>query len=305
MEWLNYHHLFYFFTAVREGGISRAAKVLRLAQPTVSAQLKTLETSLGEPLFTRSGRKLILTDVGQVVYRYATEIFSLGRELQDTVRGRPTGKPLRLTVGVADVLPKLIAYRLLEPALKLDVPVHLVCAEDRPERLIAELVSHSYDVVLTDAPVPASSPVRAFSHLLGESAVALFAAPRLAASLRKDFPASLTGAPMLLPAEHTSLRRTLTEWFDARGLRPRVLGEFQDTALLTAFGQAGIGVFPAPMVIAQEVKKQSGAELLGVVPGVRERFYAVTVERRLKHPAVVALSEKARGELFAPEPRAR
>jgi LysR family transcriptional activator of nhaA len=298
MEWLNYHHLLYFWAVAREGGVTRASEQLRLAQPTISGQLKALEEALGEKLFERTGRRLVLTDVGRVVYRYADEIFSLGRELQDTLKGRPTGRPVRFTVGVADAVPKLVAYRLLRPALTLPEPVHVVCREDKPDRLLAELSVHSLDLVLSDAPASPAVKVKAYSHLLGETVVAFFGSDALAARHRKGFPRSLEGAPVLLPTEGSSLRRSLEQWFDAEGLRPRVVGEIEDSALLKVFGQAGTGLFPAPVAIEAEIRAQFGVKVAGRVETVKERFYALSAERKLKHPAVVAIREAARSQLF-------
>ena len=298
MEWLNYHHLLYFWTVAREGGVTRASEQLRLAQPTISGQLKALEEALGEKLFERTGRRLVLTDVGRVVYRYADEIFTLGRELQDTLKGRPTGRPVRFTVGVADAVPKLVAYRLLQPALTLPEPVHVVCREDKPERLLSELGLHSLDLVLSDAPASPGVNVKAYSHLLGETPVAFFGTEALAAAHGKGFPRSLDGAPVLLPTEGSSLRRSLEQWFDAEGLRPRVVGEIEDSALLKVFGQAGTGLFPAPVAIEAEIRVQFGVRVVGRVDAVKARFYALSAERKLKHPAVLAIREAARSELF-------
>jgi LysR family transcriptional activator of nhaA len=298
MEWLNYHHLLYFWLVAREGSVTRASEQLGLAQPTVSGQLKALEDALGERLFTRAGRRLVLTEVGSLVYRYAEEIFTLGRELQDTLKDRPSGRPLRFTVGVADVVPKLIAHRLLAPALALPGAVHLVCREDRPERLLAELAAHALDLVLADAPVPPGARVKAYSHLLGETPIAFFGSAALAAAHRRGFPRSLDGAPLLLPTENTSLRRALEQWLDHEGIRPRVVGEFEDSALLKVFGQAGLGLFPAPALIEPQLRAQHGVRLVGRTAGVRERFYAISAERRVKHPAVVAITTAARLELF-------
>lgn len=298
MEWLNYHHLLYFWMVAREGSVTRASAELRLAQPTISTQLRMLEESLGEKLFARQGRNLVLTDVGREVYRYADEIFSLGREMLDVIRNRAPGRALRLAVGIADVLPKLVVYRLLEPVRKLDQPVHIICREGKPEPLLAELAIHKLDLVLADSPVGANTSVRAFHHLLGECGVTFFAKPPLAARYRKGFPKSLQGAPMLLPVEGSVLRRSLGQWFAAQGIRPNVVGEFEDGALLKAFGAAGAGVFPSPAVIEAEVRKQYDVQVVGRVESVRERFYAVSHERRLKHPAVVAVCEAAREELF-------
>lgn len=299
MEWLNYHHLRYFWAAAKEGGVTRASEKLNISQPTVSAQIRDLEEALGAKLFARAGRRLVLTDVGRVAYRYADEIFGLGRELLDTVKGRSTGRAPRLAVGIANVVPKLIAYRLLEPALALDPPVQIVCHEDKPERLLAELAVHELDLVLSDAPVGPGLSVRAYNHVLGECGVAIFGTEKLAAAHRARFPRSLDGAPFLLPTPGTTLGRSLEEWFDAQGIRPRVVGHFEDSALLKVFGQAGRGLFPAPAAIEAEVMREHGVRRVGAVDSVRERFYAISVERKLKHPAVLAISGAARAMLFA------
>ena len=297
MEWLNYHHLRYFWAVAREGSVTRASEKLHISQPTVSAQIRELEEALGEKLFARAGRSLALTEVGRVVFRYADEIFGLGRELLDTVKGRPTGRPARLTVGLANVVPKLIAYRLLEPALRLPEPVLIECVEDRPERLLADLALHALDLVIADAPVGPGVKVRAYSHLLGETAIGVYGMPELTGG-RRAFPGCLEGAPFLLPGQATTLRRELDHWLDARKLRPRVVGEFDDPALLNVFGQAGRGLFAAPLAIEKEMRRQLGVRRLGVIPEIKERFYAISVERRLKHPAVLAISQAARETLF-------
>jgi LysR family transcriptional activator of nhaA len=298
MERLNYHHLFYFWVTARQGSVTRASEELDVAQPTVSGQLRALEKALGEKLFTRAGRSLALTEMGRTVYHYADAIFSLGRELQDTVRSRPTGRPLRFTVGVADVVPKLVAYRLLEPALKLPQTIRLICREDRSERLLSELALHNIDLVLADAPVGSTVSVRAFNHLLGESGVTFFGTTALARIHRRGFPRSLAGAPFLLPTHNTSLRRSLEHWFDAEGIHPTIKSEFEDSALLNIFGRAGVGLFAAPSVIENEIVRQHEVRIVGRVEAIRERFYAISVERRLKHPAVVAISQSARRKLF-------
>jgi LysR family transcriptional activator of nhaA len=297
MEWLNYHHLLYFWLAAKQGSVTEAAAELRLAQSTVSAQIRQLEHVLDERLFRRDGRRLVLTEVGRTVYRYAEEIFGLGRELLDVVKDRPTGRPLRFSVGIADQVPKLIAHSLLAPALALDVPVRIVCHEGKRANLLGELATHQLDVVITDAPLGPDMHVRAFNHLLGESGVSIFGTAARVRDLRRRFPASLTGAPMLLPTEGTTLRRTLDQWFTAHDIRPNIVGEFDDTALLKVFGQAGVGVFPAPTALDKAIRRQYGVALAGRLDDVRERFYAISVERRLKHPAVVAISEAARATL--------
>lgn len=297
MEWLNYHHLFYFWTVAREGSVTRAAAELRLAQPTVSAQIKRLEDALGEPLFQRKRRRLVLTDVGQLAFRYAEEIFTLGREFRDAVRGRPTGRPLRFAVGLANAVPKLVAYRLLQPAL--DSGVHLLCVEDTRERLFADLAIHALDLVLSDLPLDPSAQIRAFNHVLGECDVEIYASPRLAKRLRRGFPRSLDGAPFILPREHGPLRRGLERWFEATGVRPRVVSEVDDSALIKVLGQGSVGLFAGPSVIHRAICRQYDVVRVGRVPAVRERFYAISAERRLKHPAVIAITETARRDLFS------
>jgi LysR family transcriptional activator of nhaA len=298
MPWLNYHHLLYFFTVARDGSIVRAAETLRLTQPTISGQIKALEDALGERLFERQGRRLVLTETGRVVYRYASEIFALGRELVDAIGDRPTGRPLRLVVGVADQLPKMLVHRLLLPALTLPGGVQIVCREDKTDRLLAALAVHDLDVVLADAPMSAGVSVRAYSHLLGECGVTFCAARPLAARLRRRFPRSLDGAAMLLPTDNVATRRSLDAWFDSEGVRPRIVAEVEDSAVLKAFGHAGAGVFPVAAVVEPDVVRQYGVGIVGRTEAVRERFYAISVERRLKHPAVVAITERARSDLF-------
>jgi len=298
MERLNYHHLLYFWMVAREGTVARAATQLRLAQPTLSGQVHALEDALGEKLFERAGRGLRLTEMGKVVYRYADEIFALGRELAGSVKGRPSGRPLRLAVGVSDAMPKLVAYRLIEPALALPQSVRLVVHEQSTERLLAALALHELDVVLTDRVAPPGVSVRAFNHLLGDCGVTLFAAPRVAARYRRGFPRGLDGAPFLLPGETSTLRRGLEQWFEKQRIQPRIVGEFDDSTLIKVFGQAGKGVFAAPSIIESSVRRQYGVSIVGRLERVREHFYAVSAERRIKHPAVVAITESARRELF-------
>lgn len=295
---LNYHHLLYFWTVVRESGVSAASRKLHVAQPTVSEQLKVLEEVLGLELFSRQGGKLVLTEDGAHVYRYADEIFTLGQELQESLHGRPARRRPRLMVGISEAVPKLVASRLLEPILRLPEEVRLVCHESTQERLLAELAVHALDVVIADAPVGTDSNVRAYNHLLGDSGVTLFARKEQAERLRRHFPRSLDGVPFLLPTENNSLRRALTRWLADAKLQPRIRGEFQDSALLKAFGQLGAGVFPGPTLIEEEIRRQYGVEVVGRLEEVRERFYAITVERKLHHPAVKAIYRAAREELF-------
>ena len=297
MEWLNYHHLLYFWTVARLGGVARASEDLRLTQATVSAQLKSLEAALDEKLFRKSGRHLVLTETGKLVFRYADEIFSLGREMLGTLKGRPEGRLARLNVGVTDVVPKLVAYQLIEPALKLKDAYRIVCREGTNEELLPALAVHDLDVVLSDAPVGSALNVKAFHHLLGECDVLLFANVRLAPIYRRNFPGSLDVAPFLLPTRNTILRRSLDQWFDQHGIQPKIVAEFEDNALLMAFGQHGAGIFAAPAVIKREVERKYDVKVIGEVDGVHEHFYAVSLDRKLKHPAVLAISEAARARL--------
>jgi LysR family transcriptional activator of nhaA len=295
---LNYNHLYYFWRVAREGGVARAAAALHLTPQTVSGQLRALEQALGDRLFARAGRRLALTDTGRLVLDYADDLFRIGAEMKEALAGRAGGRPLAFTVGVVDAVPKMIAYRLLEPALRLGEPVRIVCREGKLEALLAELAVHKLDIVLADSPLGAGATVRAFNHLLGECGVAFFAARKLAAAYRKRFPKSLDGAPLLLPAASTAVRGALMQWLDRQGIRPRIAGEFEDSALMKAFGRAGVGAFVAPRTIEREVVRQYDVQPIGATDEVRERFYAISAERKLRHPAVVAVTEAARLELF-------
>ncbi|MCA9543884.1 MAG: transcriptional activator NhaR [Myxococcales bacterium] len=302
MEWLNYHHLFYFWMVAREGSVAQASRELNLTPQTISAQIRTLESYLDEQLFERRGRRLHLTGVGQFVFEYAETIFATGREMLDALRKRPSGAPMKLVVGVTDAMPKLVVHRLLQPALELDPPVRLAVTEAPADELLADLAVHRVDLVLTDAPVTPRVKVRAYNHQLGECGVTFMAAPKLAATLRKDFPRSLDGAPVLLPTSDTMLRRSLDSYFERHRVRPNIVGEFADSALMKVFGQHGNGVFAIPDWVTAAVQEQYHVEPVGPAEGVVERFYAISVERRLKHPAVVAISEAARNDLGHSEP---
>jgi LysR family transcriptional regulator, transcriptional activator of nhaA len=296
MEWLNYHHLFYFWRTARCGSIAKAAEELRLSPPTLSAQVRQLEAALGEPLFSREGRRMLLTDVGRVVLGYAEEIFMRGREMVDTVKGR-SAAPTRLVVGISDFLPKLVAWRLLQPALA-GTGVRVVCRENSHDRLLAALAVHELDVVLSDSPASSALGVRAHNHPLGECGLSFFAAPALAKTLRGKPPKCLDGAPMLMPTDVAVLRHSLDGWFIRHDIHPRVVGEFDDRALLMTFGQAGAGVFAAPSVIETEVIKQHRVRVLGRTSEIRERYFAISADRRLRHPAVAALTTAARHAMF-------
>jgi LysR family transcriptional regulator, transcriptional activator of nhaA len=297
VEWLNHHHLLYFWTVAKEGSIARASEVLHLTPQAISAQIKTLEESLGVDLFERAGRGLKLTDTGELVRRYAEDIFTLSRELLDTVKGRPIDRPRLLRVGVADALPKLICHRLLEPALHTPEPVQLICREEGLEILLAELALHRLDMVLSDAPLPPTVRVKAYNHLLGQSGILWMASEGLASELRGDFPRSLNGAPMLVPTADTAVRRSLDLWLQRHDVRPRIVGEIADSALLMAFGEAGEGLVPVSEIVAEQVKRHYSLFEVAPAEGVIESYYAITVERRVRHPAVAAICEQARATL--------
>lgn len=300
MEWLNYHHLLYFWVVAREGSIVAASRELRLAQPTISGQIRRLEDVLGQKLFTRKGRNIVLTDEGRLAFRYAEEIFGLGREFLDTVKGRPSSRPIRLVVGVSGALAKSVVKRVLEPVFGLGKDVQVVCRDDRSvEAFMGELAQNEVDVVLSDAPAGPGSSVRAFSHLLGECGTAFFAAPPLAKRIRRGFPRSLDGAPFLAPGIDSTLRRALREWFETRDIRPQVVAELDDAALAKILGEAGLGVFVAPDVIEKEVRDRYHVQVVGRAEKLLQRVYAISLERKIKHPGVVAICEAARKSVFA------
>ena len=298
MDQPNFRYLLYFWTVAHEGSIQAACKKLFVSQPTVSTQIQALERSLGQPLFHRRGRRLELTEMGHMALRYADEIFTLGHELTEIFRGRPAGGAIRFTVGVADVVPKLIAYRLLAPALELPGGVELICREGKSDKLLADLAIHELDLVLSDAPVGPNVNVRAYSHLLGESPLAVFGTAALARKYRSRFPHSLAEAPLLLPAESCTIRRTLNQWLFTHGITPHVAGQFEDSALLKAFGHAGVGLFFAPLAITGEIEQQYGVEQIAQCLDVREHFFAISIERRIRHPAVLAISQAAKQQLL-------
>lgn len=302
LDWINFHHLLYFRAVAREGGVVKAARRLHVSPPTVSAQLKQLESQLGAPLFLRTGRSLVLTDLGHTVLRYADGVFDLGEELKAAVRLGEDPQPTRFTVGLSMAVPKLIAHQLLKPALELETPIELVCIEGDPDALIAKLATYAIDLVLTDAPRGAELAVRAFDHLLGECGVTFFARKDLAEQLSPEFPRSLDGAPMLLPTPIAAVRTSLEHWFQDLAIRPRGIAAFDDSALLKVFGATGTGVFAVPTAIEDQVAAQYAVHVVGRTEDVRERYYAISVERRLQHPAVVAISEGARGRLFGAPP---
>jgi LysR family transcriptional activator of nhaA len=291
---INYKHLHYFWVVAKQGGIARASERLHLTPQTISGQISLLEDSIGEALFSKAGRGLELTETGRMVLSYADEIFSVGGELEDALRNLPPDRPMVFKVGIADVVPKTIAYRLLAPALSLPDPVRIICRENNLASLLAELALHRVDMVIADGPIPPGINVRGFNHVLGECGISFLAVPNLVRSLRKDFPRSLNGAPLLIPSETNLVQAKLLQWFDSRHIYPRIVGEFDDSALMKVFGQAGAGIFIIPTPIATEVAKQYGVRIIGSTDEVREQYYAISVERRISHPAVSAVTEAAR-----------
>ncbi len=299
MEWLNYHHLLYFWVVAKEGSVVAAGKELRLAHPTISGQIHKLEQSLGEKLLVRQGRNLVLTEAGRVAFRYADEIFTLGREFLGTVKGRSSGRPARLVVAISNVLPKDLVRRILEPVFQFDPDIRLVCREDRStEAFMGELATHAIDLLLADAPAGPGTAVRAFSHLIGECGTVLFATASLATSLKRRFPRSLDGAPFLLPRGNSMLRRGLDAWFDSHGIRPKIVAELDDTALARTFGEAGLGVFAMPSVVRKDIERRFQVKCISEIDELRQRFYAISIERKIRHPAVIAIREAAKARLF-------
>jgi LysR family transcriptional activator of nhaA len=293
MEWLNYHHLRYFYVVAKEGSLKAAADKLHVSQPSISEQIKELEESLGEPLFRRSGRSNVLTDAGQITFRYAGEIFGLGAELVTTIKRRPGVTSLRLYVGVADSVPKLVVNEILKPVIAMPQAVHIICREGKFNDLLTQLSSHQLDIVLADEEPASDLEIRTFSHFLGESGITFCAAGKLAEKLRHGFPQSLNDAPALLPGENTAMRRSLEKWFHEHGIHPRVLAEFDDAALMKVMAAEGRGFIPVPSVVLHEALTRYGFKVIGATDSCRDRFYAVTAERRITHPAVAQITQKA------------
>jgi len=298
MRHLNYSHLHYFWTVAREGSIARASQSLHLTPQTISGQLKLLDEAVGQALFNRVGRRLVLSDMGKVVFEYADEIFAVGAELASVVRGNHASGPKSLAVGIVNSMPKLIAERIIAPALTAEEPIRVRCHEASLEQLLSELAVHKLDLVLSDQPVPDGLNLKAYNHRLGTSGLSFFVQRRQARRYRGRFPDSLSEAPMLLPSPNSALRRRLDDWFESRQLSPRIVGEFDDSALLKAFGEAGAGLFAGPSVIEDEICRMYRTSVIGQTDEIRERFYAISPERRLKHTAVVLVTDIARSDLF-------
>jgi LysR family transcriptional activator of nhaA len=296
---LNLKHLRYFWSVASHGSIARAAESLYLTPQTISGQLRELEEQVGAKLFQRDGRQLVLTETGRMVFSYADEMFRLGLELQDVLAGRTPGSAITVKVGIAMVVPKLLTYRVLEPVLQMPEPINLVCHEAPLVDLLADLSVHKLDVVLADSPVSPALNIRAYNHALGESGISFFGVPQTAARLREGFPESLAGVKMLMPSVGSNLRRSLENWFERYAIQPVVVAEFEDRALMKAFGERGSGIFTSPTAVEQDVTSKYGVEVIGRTEEVAERYYIISPERRIKHPAVTAITEAARSRLFA------
>jgi len=305
MNWLNYHHLYYFWMVVRHNSVTRASQALHLSQPTVSAQVHQLENALKAKLLVRQRRGMKLTPVGRSVYRYADEIFTLGRELQEAVTGHQEQQVLRLAMGVADVVPKLVAQKLLIPLLQQEKPIRVVCREDRPERLLTELSLQELDLVLADSPATPAEQERMVVTAIEECSVCVYGSPALRRAYKGKFPRSLSGAPMLLPTAGTMLRSAIDRWFFSERIQPRVVGEFDDSALLKAFGQEGIGLFVAPSGVEQEICKQFDVVVIGRIESIRERFYIMVLESRIDDPPIARVLDVARRGIWGKRNRKR
>jgi LysR family transcriptional activator of nhaA len=299
VDYLNFHHLRYFWTVARKGGVRKAAEALHVSQPSISAQLRLLEETLGEKLFKRSGRNLVLTETGHLVLSYADEIFSVGRELMSAVKQRPTERALRLSIGITDALSKLITFEILKAAFQSTDPIHVICREGEIGPLVHQLQTHRLDIVLADEPASSALKAKTFNHRLGRSGITFCAMPALAAKLRRKFPQSLDGAPALLPSENMGMRMALETWFDAQGIRPRVIGEFEDSALMEVCSSGGRGFTVVHTVVDRAALKHYGLRVIAKVEDCWSDFYAITAERRVKHPGAVAITRHAYGKIFA------
>jgi LysR family transcriptional activator of nhaA len=298
MDWLNYHHLFYFWLTVKTGTVAAAADSLQLARPTVAAQLKDLEKSMGKKLFEKQGRGLVLTEFGQQVHQYAEEIFALGHELREFIKTGHEGNRKRFVVGLPDVVPKHVVFELLKPALHMPNRPRTVCYEGKLNQLLADLALHKLDVVISDSPAPTTMEFKVYTHKLGECGTSMLATPALINKCERNFPHSLTNAPCLLPTSQTAVRRSLDIWMDDNDIFPDIVAEFEDSALLKVFGQAGEGIFPVPTAIEALVTKQYGVGLVGRIPDVLHKFYAISAEKKVHHDATLLVVKQARSKLF-------
>ena len=295
---LNYRQLHYFWVVAKTGSIVRACEQLNLTPQTISGQISLLEQTFGVALFQKVGRQLELTEAGRQALPYAEQMFQLGNELEAMLRTQPNEQQILFRVGVADVVPKSIVYRLIAPTMELSEPIRITCREDKLERLLADLAIQRLDLVISDSPMPSHLDIKGYSQKLGECGVSFFATRALAATYGKDFPHGMQGAPLLIPGQQTVVRSRLMRWFAEQNVQPKIVGEFDDSALMKAFGKSGSGIFIAPSVIADEVMEQYDVELIGQTDAVTESFYAISVERKVKHPGIVAITEGARRQLF-------
>lgn len=294
VEFLNYHHLRYFWTVAKEGSLRRASELLRVSQPSICTQIKLLEASLGESLFRPSGRSLELTEFGQLICGYAEDIFTLGSEILRATKQAPSVRALRLQVGVVDSFPKLMSYEILRPVLEHQPPVQLICQEGKLADLVSQLNTHRIDVVLSDEPASPGIAGRVFNHALGSSDITFCAMPHLAKKLKGRFPKNLNGAPALLPTHNCNLRRDLEKWFESTGVQPRAVAEFEDTAMMKIVATSGLGVIAVPTVVASEAIERYGFVPIGRTKEVEIQFYAITAERRFTHPAILAITRRLR-----------
>ncbi len=295
---LNYRQLHYFWVVAKTGSIVRACEQLNLTPQTISGQLSLLEQTYGVELFKRVGRQLELTETGRIALPYAEQMFQLGGELEALLRAQPDEQQILFRVGVADVVPKSIVYRLIAPTMALSEPIRITCREDQLERLLADLAIQRLDLVISDSPMPSHLDIKGYSQKLGECGVSFFATASLAKAYGQNFPHGMQGAPLLIPGQQTVVRSRLMRWFAEQNVQPKIVGEFDDSALMKAFGKSGSGIFIAPSVIADEVMEQYDVELIGQTDAVTESFYAISVERKVKHPGIVAITEGARRQLF-------
>ncbi|WP_110949539.1 transcriptional activator NhaR [Pseudomonas bohemica] len=295
---LNYRQLHYFWVVAKTGSIVRACEQLNLTPQTISGQLSLLEQTYGVELFKRVGRQLELTETGRIALPYAEQMFQLGGDLEALLRAQPDEQQILFRIGVADVVPKSIVYRLIAPTMALSEPIRITCREDQLERLLADLAIQRLDLVISDSPMPSHLDIKGYSQKLGECGVSFFATGALAATYGQNFPKGMQGAPLLIPGQQTVVRSRLMRWFAEQNVQPKIVGEFDDSALMKAFGKSGSGIFIAPSVIADEVMEQYDVELIGQTDAVTESFYAISVERKVKHPGIVAITEGARRQLF-------
>lgn len=289
---MNLKHLYYFWKVAKHGGVVRAAEAIHISPQTLSGQIKLLEERIGTVLFSRQGRSLELTEAGKLALEYADEMFTLGAELDRVLREYPHGRAIEFRVGVSDALPKSLAYRLLRPAIKLDVPVRIVCREWRLDRLLAELALHRLDLVISDSPVPGNVDIKAYSHNLGESGVTFMAHPALAKQSSLPFPRNLEQLPLLLPGEDSAMRKAINEWLDQQRLQVSVAGEFDDAALMAAFGSEQVGVFPIPTALVAEYAQAHATVFVGAADAFKIKYYALTIKRRLTHPCALAITSQ-------------